>query len=79
MKKQIVSLILVCAVVLGLAGCCTSRQSTAWDYEMIAGGVSSNSMHPLQPQFQQAVADGWEVVSSGGDGSEGFVILRKRK
>jgi hypothetical protein len=78
MKPNILNPALVCAVALTFAGCSTSRPSTAWDYKIIHGGISRNAMPPpLEPQLQQAVREGWEVVSSGGDGSIGFVILRK--
>lgn len=78
MKKQIVNLLLACAIALVFTGCATAHHSRAWDYKMIHGGISRNAMPPpLEPQLQQAVREGWEVVSSGGDGSMGFVILRK--
>jgi hypothetical protein len=80
MKPSIVNSALVCAVALVFAGCTTTRPSTTWDYKIIRGGLSRNAMAaPLEPQLQQAGGEGWEVVSSGGDGTTGFVILRKPK
>jgi hypothetical protein len=80
MKPSIVNSALVCAVALVFAGCTTTRPSTAWDYKIIRGGLSRNAMAaPLEPQLQQAGGEGWEVVSSGGDSTTGFVILRKPK
>ena len=79
MKKWIVTLFLVCASVVVFTGCATSRHSASWDYKIISGGLGKDATNPLQSQLEQAVAAGWEVVSGGGDGNGGLVILRKSK
>ena len=80
MKSNILNSALACALALAFAGCASRHTSTAWDYKIIRGGLSRNAMAaPLEPQLQQAATEGWEVVSSGGDGTTGFVILRKPK
>ena len=79
-KSNILHSALACALAFAFAGCATSHNSTAWDYKIIRGGLSRNALvAPLEPQLQQSAAEGWEVVSSGGDGTTGFVILRKPK
>jgi hypothetical protein len=80
MKLNIPNFSLACALALAFAACTTTHSSTTWDYKIIRGGISRNAMPPpLEPQLQQAAGEGWEVVSSGGDGAAGFVILRKPK
>jgi hypothetical protein len=79
MKREFLSALSVCAAAFVFTGCATSHHSTAWDYKIISGGLGNDAMHPLQAQLEQAVAAGWEVVSGGGDGSGGLVILRKPK
>jgi hypothetical protein len=73
MKQEILSLLLAGAAAMVMStGCATEHHSTAYSYKV----VSSTSPGGLQPAIQQAAADGWKVVSSGGDATP-FAILSR--
>jgi len=78
MKKQTISLLLACAVALVFTGCATEHHARAYDYKIISGHIGT-SLPPLEKQLDQAVADGWQVVSSGSDNEMGFIVLKKAK
>jgi hypothetical protein len=78
MKKQIVNLLLACAVALVFTGCATAHHSRACDYKVIIGNHGIADL-TLDSQIQKAAAEGWRVVSSGGGDEKPFVILCRPK
>jgi hypothetical protein len=75
MNMKLKSAITIALGSLLLGGCCTHHHAKAWDYKVLY----SSFQHPLEPQLQQAAAEGWEVVSSGGGDNSAFTIVRKPK
>lgn len=81
MKKQIISLLLACAVAFGFTGCAMEHHAKIYDYKIIAGrlGGHNSSLPPLEQQLDQAAADGWQVVTATSEDGLPFIILKKQK
>ncbi len=73
-----VRLLQACAVALLLTGCATQHQARAYDYRIIRGHIGTGRP-PLEEQLQQAVAEGWQVASSGSDDGIPFIVLKKAR
>ena len=73
MKKSIV--IILAAVTLILAGCCTTHHVTKWEYKQLSNSmVTDETLNQLGDQ-------GWNVVgySSAPGAANGFYIFKRPK
>ena len=50
-----------------------------WDYKIIAGRLGKSANPPLSQQLDQAVAEGWDVVTATSDDGYPILILRRAK
>ncbi len=81
MKRQTFTLFLSCVVALVFLGCATTHHTTAYDYKIIKGrlGGRGSIFPPLEQQLEQAVAEGWDVVTAAVEETHPILILRRPK
>lgn len=69
-------------VILGVAavlsvGAITGAGRAAWEYKVVEGGTSLNSPVKLEKSINDAVSQGWELVSVHGGAPYAFAVLRR--
>jgi hypothetical protein len=74
--KTILMIVLTSVAILG-GGCATSHSHTTdWEYKVVSGKFNL----PLEQEINKAAADGWVLVSAGGQtDAYGFAVLKRHK
>jgi hypothetical protein len=85
MEKHIKLLVIAVSTMVLLAGCCTPRPATQWEYKVAFVGGAGNAnvspnakLHEAQEALLNNLAkDGWVFVAKGSDG--GFIFKRPKR